>query len=290
MNSRYQGMIQIVLSGACFGLLGLFGKMAYERGLSPGEFLSLRFISSSFLMALFFVATDFKKFKISVLSLRSSLLLGVMGYAVFSSCYFLALKGLSASLTVLLLYTYPIFVTLVSHFILKERVSAKGWLALCVSFIGLVALVWGEWTVYEPVYLFYGFGSAIFYAIYVMTSGKLLKGVHPLSSSFYIQLSAGVTLFIINFNNYERPLNILESHYVLMFAVAFICSFLAMTLFLYGIQKITSSEASILSTSEPFFGVVTAIIFLNEKMSVLQFFGACLIISGMSLTAFRRKA
>jgi drug/metabolite transporter (DMT)-like permease len=57
---------------------------------------------------------------------------------------------------------------------------------------------------------------------------------------------------------------------------------------LAGLQKITSTEASILSTTEPISGVIIATILLHEKISVQQMIGGFLILLGMILCA-RRK-
>ena len=70
--------------------------------------------------------------------------------------------------------------------------------------------------------------------------------------------------------------------------MAFLCSILAMTLFLAGLQKITSSEASILSTTEPIFGVIVATTFLGERIQHIQILGGGLILVGMILTANKK--
>ena len=103
LSSRKIGILQILLSGFCFGFLGIFGKAAYSRGLTPGEFLSLRYLIGAVML---FVALTIWRRSALQMSWRRALIclsLGVFGYAVFSSCYFVALQGLSASLTVLLL-------------------------------------------------------------------------------------------------------------------------------------------------------------------------------------------
>src|SRR4051812_24019321 len=121
-NVRRLGFTQIILSGVCFGFLGFFGKKAFAMNISPGELLSLRYFISALITLLLIIITKPKSLlRLNTFQITCSLLLGIFGYALFSSFYFMALTGLSASLTVLMLYTYPVMVTLFSRIFLKEK-------------------------------------------------------------------------------------------------------------------------------------------------------------------------
>lgn len=289
LSQRNTGFIQIILSGVCFGSLGYFGKMAYIVHIAPGELLALRYSLSALMMAFIILITNPSSLKLTRFQLISSLLLGIFGYALFSSLFFMALTGLSASLTVLLLYTYPIMVAILSRFFLKELLGKVGLFALAIATIGIIGLVWGEWSMSDPKFLAMGIGAAFFYSIYIMFSRKYLNNVPAMPSSFYVQLGAGVILSLINFNSTARVAEILSAHALLIISMAFICSLLAMTLFLAGLSKITSSEASILSTTEPLFGVLIAAFFLGEKLSFIQFVGGIFIISAMILLTYNNS-
>lgn len=291
LDQRKIGFIQIVLSGVCFAFLGLYGKMAYKRHITPGELLSLRYLLSALFTGLLILVTKPKLFfALNRFEIIYSLLLGIFGYALFSSFYFMALTGLSASLTVLLLYTYPVMVTIFSRLFLNEKMGKKGFAALILVSIGLVGLVWGEWSVSRPIYLLFGIGSAVFYALYIILSRKYLSRASVLPSSFYVQLGAGVILSLIHFSGrIHRPFEILINHYPLIISMAILCSLMAMTLFLAGLQKISSSEASILSTTEPIFGLIIAATLLGERIQTIQVMGGVLILVGMIIIATKKN-
>lgn len=273
----------------CFGSLGLFGKMAFKVFVGPGELLALRYSISAIFMGIVIIITNPKSFLLTRFQLISSLLLGVFGYALFSSLFFIALTGLSASLTVLLLYTYPVMVAVFSQYILKEHLGKKGVMALALASVGMIGLVWGELSISDPKFLLFGIGAAFFYSLYIMFSRKYLSDVPAMPSSFYVQLGAGAILSIINFHNLERPVSIVTNHPVLVIGMAIICSFMAMTLFLAGLRRITSSETSILSTTEPLFGVLIAAIVLEEKLTNIQISGGILILIAMVLLALSKE-
>jgi len=289
LNNRAIGFIQIILSGICFGALGFFGKKAYQANILPGELLALRYSISALITFTIILLINPKSLLLSRFEMISSLLLGIFGYALFSNMFFIALSGLSASLTVLLLYTYPVMVAILSQFILKEKLDKKSYLALFLTSLGMLGLVWGEWSVSDKKYILIGLGSAFFYSLYIMYSRKYLKDVKALPSSFYVQLGAGFILSSIHFSSLSRPLEIIQEHGFLVVSMAIICSLFAMTLFLAGLRSLTSSEASILSTTEPLSGVIMAILFLGENLSLLQLGGGCLILGGMILLGLKKE-
>ena len=285
MTQRQIGILQLLLAGAFFGFLGIFGKQAFVYGISTGELLSLRFLSASFLMSFYFLFIKKNILKTPIKQIFISILMGVLGYAVFSSFYFMALQGLSASLTVLLLYTYPVLVSIGAYYFFNEKLKLSGVYALLLAFFGIVMLVWGEWSFSESKFLFYGLASSFFYAIYVLISRKYLATIDVLISSFFVQLGAGSVLFLLYFKDFARPQYLMNEHWLFIFAMAIVCSVLPLSLFLAGLQKLKSAEASIFSMGEPIFGVLIASIFLGEQMKALQIFGAIIMLFALYIIA-----
>ena len=162
MSRRGLGILQIVLSGVCFGFLGLFGKSLFEKGVVPGELLSLRFLTAAGLTFIFIAVTRPSLFRVSLHTLASTAGLGVFGYALFSFCFFSALKGLSVSLTVLLLYTYPVLVALGGRIFFGETIQREKLWAFPFAGLGLVGLVWGDFTIERAEFLLLGFTAALF--------------------------------------------------------------------------------------------------------------------------------
>lgn len=290
MSQRQIGYLQLILAGVFFGFLGIFGKTAFEKDILPGELIGLRFLTSAILLGLLLALFKRSAFKMSLKNSLISVGLGFFGYAVFSSCYFYALQGISASLTVLLLYTYPVLVVIGSKIFFKDYIAKNGWLALLLSSVGLVGLVWGEWEVSGAKYLIFGFASAFFYSIYILISRKVLEEVNVLGSSFYVQLGAGIALCFYNFPDIERPIQILTQNFPLVIGMAIVCSLFPLTLFLAGLQKVSTTEVSVLSTTEPIAGVLIASIFLGERMALVQVIGGILVLCGMVLISLKKKS
>lgn len=289
MSARSIGYLQIIFAGFFFGFLGLFGKVAYQKGFTPGELLALRFSLSAVLLFAILIVQKQSPFSIGKKNILLSSIFGILGYAVFSSCYFYALEGISASLTVLLLYIYPILVSIGAAIFLNEKFSKTGIFALILSSVGMIFLVWGEWSISKPIYLIFGILSAVFYGTYILLSRKLLSDVAPIKSSFFVQLGAGVALCLLHFDSIERPILLIENNVYLIIAVSIVCSAIPLTLFLSGLQKIPSSQASILSTTEPISAILIASLALGERLLPMQIFGGVLILAGVILVSIQKR-
>ncbi len=284
LAARKIGIIEIILSGIAFGFLGVLGKRAYEIGFSPGEYLALRFSVAGTVLALWLiVAKGWKSFFLPKKIWLACVVLGTFGYALFSSLFFIALTGLSASLTVLLLYTYPVIVSVGAWVVFGERMGRATLIALPVVSVGLLALVWGEFHVREPWALLAGFGAAVFYSTYILASSRWLRGMNAVVSACIIMLSAGVVLASLYIRS--STLKLLVPGWPVILATALVSTLLAMSLFLSGLQKLKNSEVSVLSTSEPLTGVFLAFFVLGERLSLIQGIGGGLILAGMVLAS-----
>lgn len=289
LKEKNLGYIQVIFSGVCFGFLGFFGKTGYQYGFTPGELLALRYSTAAVLLGIYLLIADHSFLKMTLKEKIISTLLGVCGYALFSSLFFYALKGISASLTVLLLYTYPVMVAFLSLYFFKEKITKELWGILTLATAGLYLLLRVEWDVKNITAIIFGFGAAFFYSLYILYSRKYVAHLKASASSFYVQLGAGFILSAIHFKDIERPLYLFQHHGLFILAMALVCSLLAMTLFLAGLQKLTATETSILSTTEPLFGVLIAILLLNEKFYLSQFVGAFLVLIALIWVALKKN-
>ncbi|MBC7464361.1 MAG: EamA family transporter, partial [Bdellovibrio sp.] len=207
-----------------------------------------------------------------------SLALGSLGYSVFSTLYFMSIQGISVSLAALLLFTFPIFVNLGAHFFLKEKLKPLQVFSLILSTLGIGILVWGPLFVHSIRYVFYGLGAAIAYSIYVLVSGRYQKGVAPISSTLYVMTAAAVTLFIFHSPSISHMAHFSFDEWSLIFGLALICTVGPLTFFLTGLQKVSSSKASIVAMIEPVIAALAGWFVLHERLSNFQCVGAVFVV------------
>ena len=139
------GALLCLLSAACFGTLGVFGKLATDAGANIPSLLLVRFGLAAVAFWLLLRATGgwagLRRLPRRVVLI--GLGLGAAGYSLQSTFFFAAIDRLDVSLVSLLLYTYPAFVTVAALALGRAEPSLRIGVALVVASAGL-ALVLGE--------------------------------------------------------------------------------------------------------------------------------------------------
>lgn len=275
--------IEIILAGIGFGFLGIFGRLAFAAGISVGELLVFRFSLAAVLLwlGLFIFRRDL--LRLSIRQIIISCLLGIAGYAVFSTMYFKAIQGVSVAIAAMLLFTFPIFVNVGAFLFLKEEMRLKQWLSLLMSIVGLILLLWGDMSIGKVSSIFWGLGAALTYAIYVLVSGKVQNKVHPLSSSLYVISAAAIALYLFHHPDLGRLRQFDWHEYSYILGIATIGTIMPLTLFLSGMQKISSSKASIIVMIEPVTAALAGWLILGEALAIHQIVGACIVLCGLIL-------
>ncbi len=282
---KWIGFICVILSGICFGFLGIFGRLAFNSGMTVGDLLTFRFSLATVL--LFFGLFIFNRslIKINQKQFLISAGLGTFGYAVFSTLYFKSIEGLSVSLAALLLFTFPIFVNLGSHFILREKMNSRQFISLILACVGIFILLSGPVFFISITFIFYAIGAAVTYSIYVLVSGRCQQGVHPLSSSLYVILTAAMALALYHQTDYFSIFELNQHQFFYILGLSVICTILPITLFLIGLQNLPSSKASIVVMVEPVVAALAGWFILDEKLRPLQYVGMALVLGSLILNS-----
>ena len=104
-----------IISGAClWGLIALFFKFLSACGFSPLQVVTLRVLVAALLMTAIILKIDPSLLKIRWRDSWLFIGTGLLSLVFFNYCYFRAIDGSSISIAVLLLYTAPVFVMLLS--------------------------------------------------------------------------------------------------------------------------------------------------------------------------------
>src|SRR4051812_22950633 len=129
------GVLFCLASAAAFGAMGIFGKLAYDEGATVGTLLSTRFVLAATVLWLFVLCSGRAR-HLRVLSRRDvclALALGALGYGAQAGAYFAALDRLDASLLSLLVYTYPVMVTVAAIALGREPAGRRKGVGLALA-------------------------------------------------------------------------------------------------------------------------------------------------------------
>ena len=280
-NLRATGVALVIGSACCFGTLGVFGKLAYRLGLTTPQLLSYRFGLAAIL--LWVAAMILRQGLPPRRSLVGLALMGGAGYVGQSGSYFSALHFIPASTNALLLYTFPVVVTLLATVLFHEPL---GWLklgAVGLAFLGTVLVVEAQLRAAAPIGIALGLGSAAFYSGYILYGSRLLPGLPPVSATAMIMTSAAVVWTAYATINGQLAVDWTPSRLLLIASFAVVGTTIPVLTFILGLRLLGPSRAAILSTFEPASTVLLAVIILGESANPIQYVGGALILASVVL-------
>lgn len=280
-SHRLSGALLILLSAACFGVMPLFGRLAYAAGADAQAILLLRFVIAAGCLAVL-MAWRRERWPRGRLAL-GLLAMGAIGYAGQAFSYFTALRYASASLTALLLYTFPVIVTLIAAVWLDEPLTRRKVVALLLACGGL-ALTVGDALSGSPIGIAFGLGAALIYSVYIAVGSRLTPQAGALPSSAVVMLGGALTFGAVSaVATPAWPQT--AAGWLAVAAIGVLCSVVAALAFFAGLARVGASEAAMLSTFEPVVTVVLAAWLLGERLSASQWIGGAVIIAAVLLLA-----
>lgn len=269
-------------SGAAFGAMAIFGKLAYGDGATVGTLLAARFAIAAVLFWVLVLARGGAR-EVRALSRRdvgAGLALGACGYATQAGCYFAALERIDASLLSLLLYTFPAMVAGAAIALGRERVDARRLAALGLALGGLVLVVAGAGAgALDPLGAALGLGAALVYTTYILVSDSVVGRAQPLVLSALVCSGAAVSLTAGSALLGElRPGDVTIAGWGWFACIAIVSTVAAIALFFAGLDRLGPTTASILATVEPLVTVTLAFLVFGEVLGFVQLAGGTLVL------------
>src|SRR2546423_4214996 len=274
------GVALVIGSACCFGTLGVFGKLAYRLELTTPQLLSYRFALAAVLLWLAAAVTR------QGLPPRRSLvglaIMGGAGYVGQSAAYFTALHFIPVSTTALLLYPFPVVVTLLATFLFHEPLGWTKIAAVVLAFIGTMLVVQPQLTAASPIGIILGLTSAAVYSGYILFGSRLLPGIPPVSATATIATAAAIVWSGFAAATGQLTVNWTPSRVALLAGFAVLGTTIPVLTFILGLRLLGASRSAILSTFEPASSVLLAVIILWEVAYSRQFIGGALFLCTVS--------
>lgn len=284
----FRGYLLVIISAMGFGLIPIFALYAYNSQVSLTTLLFLRFaIATLFFFG--YILLKKQKLALNKYQLLSLFILGGVLYTLQSTFYFSSVKFIPASLAALLLYLYPVFVTILSSYINKEKISKKLIVSITISLIGMVMVLGSPKGEINLAGVLLAIGSGIIYSIYIIFGNRVALNVHPVISSAFISLFASLSFLIGGLFTNSLSLNFEAMGWLPIIGTALFSGVIAIFTFFVGMTIIGPTKASILSMIEPVVTILFSTLLLNEKMSFLQFIGGIIVLTGAVLVILVRE-
>ncbi|VVB90117.1 EamA-like transporter family protein [uncultured archaeon] len=285
LDPSFKGYTQVIIASISYGLIGIFIKLISDIPLGSIIFYRLLFG----LAAIAAYLAIFGRFDEIKLKGKKSyiLLLGLFEAGAVLS-YFYAVRYTTVSLAVLLLYTAPIYVTLLSPLILKENITSRSLFALLLAVTGAIIIIQPGSMLAGSMGIagiIVGLASGLLYAMMILTS-RHLKDYY----SGTAQATWSMIVSIIVFSPFSMvvPSTVIFHNLFLLLLFGIVPTALGGILYLGGLRLVRAANASIISLLEPVSAVIFAFLILNEPVSMTMLLGGGLILLGAGLASLEK--
>lgn len=274
---RMSGALWILASAAAFGALAIFARHAFADGITVPTLLFLRFGIAGAVMACYMLVTRARWPRGRVLA--TLLLMGGVGYVGQSWCFFTALQYASAGLTALLLYLYPVIVTLLMAAAGRTRLTRLRLIAVAAAFSGTVLTIGGS-VAGTPLGIALGLGAAFIYSIYIITGERATAAAGAIPAATVVMLAAGAVNGGIALAQGPVWPDSLDTWGIIL-GIALLSTAFAVVGFFVGVRRIGAADGATLSTLEPVVTIVLAALLLDETIGLWQLAGGALILAAV---------
>lgn len=287
-------------SGIMFGLCILWGLQQVVLKLAAPDISAVMQIALRSGLSALMVYPMIKLAKGTSLWGRDYLPAGILVGLLFAAEFFLVAQALhftSASHTVVLLYTAPIFVALGLNWKLpSERLSLIQWLGIACAFFGIAIAF-----LFRPAASQAAASSALWGDALALLAGVLwaattiavrltkLAEAPATQTLFYQLFIAFLVLLPVAFFMGQATIHwsVLSLTSLLFHTV--VVSFASYLIWFWLLKKYLASQLGVFSFLTPIFGMCFGVVLLNEQLELNFLVGTCFVLMGVMVVSLHHK-
>ena len=270
-------VLLVIIGSIAYGFLPIFVKNIIPYNYSSLSIVFYRYFLTAIFLFIIIIITK-KSFKITKKQFIELLIFSIIGLGLTFFFLSQSLLYISAGLSNMIHFGYPVIVLLVMIFMFKEKANILKFLSIIFAVVGIVLLTqvvevesfWG---------VIYALITTITYGAYIVANKKCsFAEADTIVSLFYMSLFVSAAFFIVGI--FTNSLQILNNLYVFgnFILISLVCTIFSLGLLLYGVKRLGSSLASILNMFEPATTVVASIFIYKEELTINIIIGSVLII------------
>ncbi len=205
---------------------------------------------------------------------------GVLG-TIALVCIFYAIRNMPLSISTVIQYTYPIFISIFAAIFINEKITLNLFYALIIGWIGIIVIINPAQlsninVEIENISIFIALLGAICTALAYVTVKKLSFTEDIYVIIEYFPLVSFITLLPIVLINWVTP-NWNELFWIIGIGIF---TQLGQTFLTIGLKNLPASEASIINYLQVLFGSIWGVLFFSEIININFLLGASLVLLG----------
>jgi drug/metabolite transporter (DMT)-like permease len=274
----------VFIGGACYGAMVPLVHTAYASGFTTAQVMAIQYFLGALLLAL--AVLVFSRHKLTLKQAFQLLGLGMIAAGV-SFGYYHALALLSSAAALTLLFQFAWMGVLLQALLERKLPDRMTLLAVVLVFVGtfLAAGVFEEGGgSLDPLGIFYGLLSAVFYTAFLHLSGKVATDLPAINRTLFTAFGSLIATFCITPSLISTSFNpdILWVGVPLAIIGIIAPIFLIQT----AAPHLPGSVTTIMAASELPSGIILGVIFIGDSVTFLSILGVVIILAGIVLSQF----
>lgn len=219
---------------------------------------------------------------------RLAATLGLMGFGIGYGCTYVAAMWIPSALGSLTFGFFPFWVAVLSHFLLKDKLTVGKALAILVGIGGLALLSYGslrelgrETMIGVAILLFSVFVQG-FPQILIKRDGNHVPAVF-LSGIGMVIGSAILTLFATAKGEWSQPFPMTQPVVVSIGYLALVGSVTTFLIYYALLKRLSATLMALIALLTPPIAVVLGLVYRNEQLGALTLSGGAIVMMGVAL-------
>lgn len=282
--------LKLFLTATFWGGTFIAGKILAEN-VGPFSASFLRFLTASFCLVLITWKIEGRFPGIRKQQIFPLILLGLTGVFSYNLFFFKGLRLIDAGRASIIIANNPIFITLLSMLLFKERITLLKFVGVLISVTGaVIAISRGDLNNIMTGGLglgeFFIFCCVASWVCYSLIGKAVMTDLSPLVSVTYSAIIGTACLFIpALFEGILRDMKYyMTSEWISIFYLGFFGTVLGFVWYYEGIKKIGPTRAGLFINFVPIAAIILAFLILKEPLTLSLFVGALFVCSGVYLT------
>lgn len=287
------GILVVFLATVFLSTKSIWAKLIYLDSLSPLNVLACRAVLSLPFFLIPMIRFDWNSVNKSKVFKYS--FFGAILYLSSSIADFIGLLYISASLERAVLFTFPIYVFLLSSDL--SRITFSKVILIVSTVLGL-AIMFNPTVDNHLIDTLIGISlvllSAVFWALFIIYSKRTVSNISPtIFTSTYMCITTVLLLFgfIIDSKNFTTFLTLQTHTMIYLVFLAIFCSIIPSYLMSFGLKRINASLAAVISAMGPIVTLALDVVILNHNLALNEIIGAIIVTACVTcLTRLNAKA
>ena len=277
VQQKYLGVILVIISSICFAFVPNSAKIALDEGTSLSFLLVSRYaIGVALLLPIMFLT----KTKLAVPNYLAPKIIkaSVLALGLIWATYH-AIEFLDVGLVLIILYSFPIGVALISYFKREILINFQQIACMFLLLFGLWTMIYEEGVSVNLYGLVISFAGLICFILFIVSASKIADTIGSTVLNFYICLIGLSVLLAVILLHSGITMSVPKTlKGILAVASNGFFFILSWVLYFKGAKFIGATRASFLACLEPLFAALLAILLLGQLLSVKEWVGFIVIL------------